>query len=235
MNNYERFMNAFTAIEKYLRKYKTSDKTHESFYGLVEKAKKKDAIVRQYELDLKELADLRNAITHERTDGHPIAEPYPSTVDLIEKICNALKNPPRAREFQGKVSSVSPEKDLKDVLEVIRNNAYSQVPVYDDSGYRGILTTNTIARWLSSTSEDGLAVIDDVKVSEVLEHAEDSEMVEFVKANDNLFEVLDLFSKANENGRKLEAIIITQNGKKKEKPLGIITVWDIPKILKKLR
>lgn len=85
MNNYERFMNAFTAIEKYLRKYKTSDKTHESFYGLVEKAKKKDAIVRQYELDLKELADLRNAITHERTDGHPIAEPYPSTVDLIEK------------------------------------------------------------------------------------------------------------------------------------------------------
>ena len=79
MKNSERFLNAFSKIEKYIRKLIAGDR-RATFYALVDDASKKNSAVNTYRTDLKEFADLRNAIVHERTDGHVSAEPRDDTV-----------------------------------------------------------------------------------------------------------------------------------------------------------
>lgn len=234
MSNSEEFMDAFSEIEKYLRRQAKSNDKYDTFYQLIDKAKTISPAVRQYDTDLRELGDLRNAITHERTDGHPIAEPYSATVSLIKSIARILMNPPKARSFQKKVVKVMIHDGLEKVLEDIKENSYSQIPVYDGEKYRGILTTNTIARFISDTSEEGIAMFGNTEVGEVLEHAEASEVAAFVGIDDDLFKVLEKFTEHSKNRKKLEAIIITSDGDSKKEPMGIITAWDIPEILERI-
>ena len=67
---------------------------HLSFYKLVELSKRKNAIVRRYEEDLKEYATLRNAIVHHQTSTeYAIAEPHDEIVQALETIDEALAKP----------------------------------------------------------------------------------------------------------------------------------------------
>jgi len=73
MLNSDRFLYAFNSIQCHLRKLTKSEKGT-SFCKLVKEAESNTA-VQQFNDDLKEFADLRNAIVHERTDDHVLAEP----------------------------------------------------------------------------------------------------------------------------------------------------------------
>lgn len=83
--NSRRYLNAFNEIEDALRRLVDADK-RERFYELIEKAAQKDKSIKTYSDDLKEFADLRNAIVHDRIGGEPIAVPHYKTVIRIEKI-----------------------------------------------------------------------------------------------------------------------------------------------------
>jgi hypothetical protein len=97
--NADRFLTAFVSIEKYLRRRTESDRLI-SFYALIEKTVQKDASVRAYEIDLKEYADLRNAIVHERSGGQPIAEPHDDVVRRIELLTDIITRPPGVEVFR---------------------------------------------------------------------------------------------------------------------------------------
>lgn len=76
-----RFLEAYSNIERFLRRYTQSEKG-ETFYGLIRKAGKTNRAVRAMEDDFKEIGDLRNAIVHERGEGEPIAVPNRAICDL---------------------------------------------------------------------------------------------------------------------------------------------------------
>ena len=46
----------------------------------------------------------------------------------------------------------------------------------------------------------------------------------------NIFDIEELYENAHKEKRDLEIVIITENGLKNEKPLGIITAWDLIEI-----
>jgi hypothetical protein len=87
MLNSDRFLNAFNSIERYLREFAKQGK-ETRFYALVDLASNSNPAVRRFKDDLKEFADLRNAIVHERTDGHVLAEPNDKAVNEIAAIPN---------------------------------------------------------------------------------------------------------------------------------------------------
>jgi hypothetical protein len=77
-DNATRFVDAFHTIEKDLRR-RTNAGPDVRFYKLVDLVAPKDALVARHQVDLKEWADLRNAIVHEKTRRHiarPFAGPY---------------------------------------------------------------------------------------------------------------------------------------------------------------
>jgi hypothetical protein len=53
--------------------------------------------------------------------------------------------------------------------------------------------------------------------------------IEFATKAIDIFEVEEIYESAHKN-KDLEAVIIAKNGSKDEKPLGLITAWDLIEI-----
>jgi hypothetical protein len=129
MLNSERFLSTFNAIAKHL----------------VDLAGQSDAVVRRFSTDLKEFADLRNAIVHERTDGHVLGEPNDQAVQKIESIFQLLTDPPKIIPFfQSAVYALSVGDPIAVAVKTMLEESFSQVPVYDGTTFVGLLTSNPL-------------------------------------------------------------------------------------------
>jgi len=235
MLNSERFLAAVNLIERYLR-HITKKGTDTRFYTLVEAASKSAPAVRRFRDDLKEFADLRNAIIHERTDGHVIAEPNDLAVEKIENIASLLRNPSKVMPlFQTKVYKLLVSDPIAKAVRAMFDQSFSQIPIYDGPKFIGLLATNTVARWLGACVTDDIFSLTETPITHVLNYTEDEDNFSFLSRRATLFEVLERFQNYERKSKRLEAILITQNGKPDEALLGIITVWDLPKINEALK
>lgn len=235
LQNSEIFLNSFSEIEDYLEKY-TNTVGHDSFANLVNKASRSNSIIREYKTDLYELKDLRNAIVHERSDGHIIAEPHEATVKLIQKIEKLLKNPPKVLPlFRGEVVTLRINNSIQEAVSLMEKKSYTQIPILDNnSNYYDLLTTNTIVRWLGAKSKKNSSSFLDINIKQVLKFKENNNVCLFIPANTDLMKILEIFDKYRDTQKKLESIIITRNGDSTEEFLGIITGWDLPVIYHKI-
>jgi len=239
MSNSDRFLEAFNSIERHLRKISkskiTKTRRHPSFYALVDAASASNPAVRRSKVDLKEFADLRNAIVHERTDGHVIAEPNDQAVKEIEHIASLLLKPPRViPRFQTEVFTLSVSDPVAMAVRCVFDRSFSQIPIYDAREFVGLLTTNTVARWLGACVKDDVFSLAETPITLVLDYTEDQDNHTFLSRSATLFEVLERFQYYETRGKRLEAILITHNGRRAEFVLGIITTWDLPKIYETL-
>jgi len=149
-----RFLDSFCRIEKYLRESTQSNRS-EKFYELIEKASRSNRAVRVREDDLKELANLRNVLVHERREGKPIAIPSEAAVSLIEEIEGYITKPPEViPTFQRDVLVCNPEDPIAIALEAMYKYKYSQIPIVHNGKFTKLLTTNTITNWLGSCITD---------------------------------------------------------------------------------
>lgn len=55
----------------------------------------------------------------------------------------------------------------------------------------------------------------------------ENEYYSFVKKNTLLIEIEEMFQKEFKDNKRLAVVFITETGKKTEKLLGLITVWDL--------
>lgn len=234
MSQSEPFLKAFANLEKWLRQLTNSERAI-PFYQVVDRAAERDAAARRYRDDLKEFADLRNAIVHERTDGHPIAEPNARVVEDIQRLEALLTSPPKVIPFfQRKVVSAEDNWPLSRAVKLMEARTFSQLPVTSSNRFVALLTANTITRWLGAKAGDDIVSINETTVAEVLNHTEDSENHVFFGRHASLFDALAKFDDFEERGKPLDAILITHGGKATDSLLGIITVYDVPKILRAL-
>jgi len=227
--NSRRYLNAFSEIERALRCLIGATKGM-PFYNLIRKCSQREAIVKKYADDLREFADLRNAIVHERCNGEPIAEPHHKTVLQIEKIRNHIIAPPTVEPvFFRKVICCDLNDPIDEVAKTMLKGSFSQIPMYERGKCKGLLTAETVARWLADKFQDNISVLKGETVGMVADFREYWDNYRFISRKTTLFEVLDHFDSFAKIGKKLDALIITSGGKSNEKPLGIVTVFDLPK------
>jgi predicted transcriptional regulator len=235
VKNSDRFLNAFREIERHLYRLTGAD-AGTAFSRVVKDAAQRDTAVGRYTDDLFEFAELRNAIVHRKRGDEVIAEPNDQGVADIERIAHHLTKPPTVIPlFQGRVLTVLTGDSIGIAVKAMFDEQYSQAPVYDQETFVGLLTTNTIARWLGACVEEDLLSLEETTVAQVLQHTEDKENHCFLSRDATLFEALDRFQTYQAKGKKLEALLLTQSGKPGEKLLGIITIWDLPRIHEVLR
>lgn len=228
-DNSKRYLNAYCEIEGALRHITGSGK--DSFRELVKKSAVKNRVIRAYAEDLFEFTDLRNAIVHKRITGEAIAEPHFDTVLELEKIRDVLINPPVVIPlFEREVTISKPDDKIGKAAKIMLHNSFSQVPIYQGREFKGLLTSHIIARWLASKFETGIGLLEEENVSEVQSFNETADNYIFIGRNCTLFEVLQYFDDFAKRGRNLDAIIITHSGSSLEKPIGIITIFDLPDI-----
>lgn len=234
MNNAERFLNAYAAIEQKLQKM-LDLKEHRRFSDLLDMGSRINPVVSCFKYDLKEYRDLRNAIVHDRADGKIIAEPNDETVASIEKIARLLLEPPKVLPlFKRNVAVVFADEPLSTAIAAMSRLAYSQLPVVENDTVVAMLTSNMIIRWLGKNLAMASSDLVRIPVSDLLRQTGQEDNFRVVPAELSLFEALDLFCQFQAKKKKLEAILITRHGHSGEPLLGIITNRDLPLIQREL-
>jgi CBS domain-containing protein len=232
-----RFMHAFNEIEDHVRATLGAQE-HEAFANLAPKYADKKRLPRQQRDALSAFTSLRNAISHGRYyNGRPIAEPVEDVVLQIERLRDQIKSPPRALAGHPVTAAcaTSSVDRISAVLAIVREHGYSQLPVYDDGHYVGLLTTNAIACWLASEFEDrGLGLAEDKTVADVLPFVEPHEVALHVPRDITAAEAIDRLSHGGPEGRPATALIVTHGGKRSEKPLAVLVSEDLPRLARSL-
>lgn len=231
----QRFLQAFTTIEQELRARvdrDAGDPKHLAFWTLLERSA--DLTERQVQR-LRSYADLRNAIVHNPRDpaGEVIADPRESAVLWLETQADIILDPPlvmRVLELT-KPTVLKSSDDLHAFLKIVREKAYSQVPVQDAGGGLNLITTNTVTRWLAGEYQgDRSAVFEQVPLTEILRFSEDSSELVLAPRNLKAAEAVQIF--AGQRGQNAPAaIVLTEHGKVHQTPLGLCSQSDVAHLL----
>lgn len=226
------FLAAFNDIENHLRTVLQARKS-DGFRWMVRLAEKKHLISDAHSEALQAFADLRNAISHGTYNNYrPIAEPLPETVEQISRIRDLILDPPTALGVLGgqRVRLAAPGDPIRGPLAVIRSTDISQFPVYDADGYVALLTTNTIARWVAADLDDN-DHLDARTVAEVLDYAERSDCAVFLPRDASAQEVVDAMRTPDRAGNLPRAILLTEHGRRHQKPLRVVGGADLGVLL----
>ncbi|MHC0039763.1 DUF294 nucleotidyltransferase-like/CBS domain-containing protein [Pseudoneobacillus sp. C159] len=224
----ERFETAFNRIHKCLINLVRNAKS-DAFKELLNSGSA-HAIIRTHRQDLSQYAKLRNSLVHEKVRAKfYIAEPHEDIVIHIEKLADLFELPKKALQIaSAPVLYYKPETPLKDIIKIIDRLSCSTLPIYDHSGFLWLLTSEGVIRWLSQQPLSNIS-LEGVQVQAVRPYEKPHEVL-FRNSEIDIYEVEELFEDYHLAHKKLEAVIITENGVKGEKPLGIITTWDLVEI-----
>ena len=224
------FLDRFHNIETMLRQ-QLRQKEHISFSYLVEQAAKQNSLIRQKAERLKSFGRLRNAIQHgSGLNGEAIAEPHDKIVEEIIDIEEKLRSPKRMNHFFREVYSLTGTDSMSKMLQLVHEFQYSQFPVFNSEGeFISLVTESGITNWLASNVKDDLISFEETRVSDLLSVDELAETYRFISRITTIYEAKDYFLQAANEGRKLEALLITESGKSNQALLGIVTHWDLAK------
>ena len=221
----KRFLLAFNNLDHSLR-MQYGLKRGLPFGDVIRRCSSLNSVVRKYEEDLIDYSRLRNAIVH--SSGDIIAEPTENVVDKMEKISALVCTPPRALESicSRNVLCLTGREKLKDVITIMYESGYSNLPVFNGKKILGVANGQRIINNLGYAIYNGDDLDDFVgknTISSMVSREENLVYYHIADENINLESVLDKFYK----NRKLLCIIITKDGTAESKPLGIITTTDI--------
>lgn len=231
----DRFLVAFARTEEALKRL-LGTTSRDSFRWVVRQAAKRHPVVRSVEEDLLEYSDLRNAIVHERGGGFVIAEPHTAVVERLERIVELIVDPPRIERVMSRpVITCGPAEPIGEAARLMVDGGFSRLPVYADGEILGLITANAMARWLADRLAGPLDTLHEEPVQAVLAFGDASRRFELVGVDRLVADVVDLFTTATTEGRRIEAVIVTRTGAEGERPLGIVTVQDLPRLYEQAR
>lgn len=199
---------------------------------MVDSAGKKNPTIKRYRYDLKEFAQLRNAIVHDRAGDQVIAEPHLTVVEEIEHIVELITHPPHVIPlFAKKVYVLLSDASISKALNVMSRYDVAKLPVLENGKCIGLLTSNTITRWLGTLPSKERVNLQDKEIGSILSHNKHADHYLFRAKDCDISEIVDLFDSYERRGRRLDAILLSENGEPHNKFLGIITLGDLPKAI----
>jgi RNase P protein component len=226
MDRTQQFLNRFNELEQFLRDA-TNSKREVPFGSLIGRTSQQNAAVRRYERDLREFADLRNAIVHEHPRGHVIADIRKEALDEFTAMADQIMAPERVYPLFRREIHVYQENDrLTKAVKDLWESGHSQIIVRVDKMLT-LLSSQGITRWLGSQVNGQAIDLADASVGDALTYEEEGGIA-FLSRNAPLDEARELFlSFPTRHSQRLRAVVITENGRPTEAPLGLITASDL--------
>ena len=224
------YIESFNAIEKWLRA-QLEDSNRYDMPSLIDTVADSNFAVRRHASKLKELNRFRNFIVHNYSSRQALAVPTQQAADIISVIRKELITPTALFTLSATpVITCQADDPITAAVRKMRDGSFSQIPVCSDQTFVGLLTAETVARWLSVdlTTNDGM--IEEKFIAEVLGHQENPDNYTFLSKEATVDDGLAAFDNFLQQGKRLDAVIITENGLQTEKVLGIVTIHDIPKM-----
>ncbi len=231
-SNARRFIEAYNKIDYALR-VQHNFKRSLSFSDMIRKAVIQNHIVRKYEDDLIDFGRLRNAIIHKSNDKFLIAEPHTDVTEKIEKIAKLVSTPPKVIETNcvHDVFTVSYDVTVQNVIEIMAQTTYSNIPVFKDGVLIGVANGQKIIDAFGEfmlAGGDAIDFLQHKSIEEIVALPSVTKYFEVASIDVTVEDVMNMFF----TNRKLLCIILTKYGKMGETPVGIITSSDFMELNK---
>lgn len=231
VRNSDQFLDFHSQVERWLQ-ITVDGNDSNGFLEMASKARRLGKLRPEHLKKLEYFAKIRNLIAHDRYGNDPSIEPHAAVVEDYQRLKGLLINPPKVLpSFAMDVATCKVDDLITLPISLMNDGMFSQVPVSNEDGIVALLTAETITRWLASEITNQVIDLSVTKVDEVLQYSIDQKNFILVNRNFTLNEAANLFESQRVSGNELDALIITEDGKKTQKTLGILTVYDMPKIL----
>ncbi len=230
------YLDKFKQLETQLKRVAgiSSDICH--FKDILDKAKQNSTLISYKEGLIWDLYALRNVFAH-ADRGKYIARVNKLAYEAIDDLINLMQNPPTVGDkFKKEVYWVTEEEIMKGVIQKMRQNLYTHVPVYTkvEGKYKfiGVFSESTIFYWLADNIENIKVDFSCQPIKNISRKYlnDPNDLYKFVAPNNTIFDVYKEFQNAISKRKRLGAIFITSSGHRDELPIGIITAWDLPEI-----
>lgn len=228
------FIEIFTEIEQRLKDMcGVSSDDHLTFSEVLRMAQRQSPVAQQYANDLREYAQLRNAIVHTRRQDFIIAEPHNEVVRDLRHILRLLSNPPRvASVMHRRPFFATPSTSILTVIEAFSQHGFLRCPIVDGGRIVGLMNSKSISRWLAANNQRHIS-LESSLVSEIVPFTEPDDY-QVMAERDDLLTLTGLFKNSIKNGRYIQAVLVTRNGRPDGGLVGIITPSDLPTIFDRL-
>jgi hypothetical protein len=226
---WDRFMGAYNAIESHLRKALSVDGGR-TMNSLLTPAMDQGLLTPQQRQVLDPLVKLRNAISHgPYRNGRRVADPVEEVVEEIERLHWQVFTPPLAGSVLGAQQVVTFQDDapLEVLLRAVKQDNYSQFPIYSGTAYVGLLTTNAVARWLAQQMTEGGPVSANAPLASILTFREKDEKEAFLPADATAASVVRALSASDDGDPPHLAVILTTTGQRDEAPIALAVADDL--------
>ena len=224
--NSEVFIDLFTEIEQKMKEI-SGDTYHSNFTELLRRARNLSPTLQRYANDLREYAQLRNAIIHTRRENFVIAEPHNDVVAEIRHIRNLLYNPPRvSKVMKSKPFFATPKTPIMELLEAFASKGFMRCPVIDSGKIICLITAKTLARWIITKPSN----FQNATLEEVIKFADASDFI-IASENTDIVSIIGQFKNSLKKGNYLQAVLITSNGQPNSPLVGILTPSDLPSLM----
>lgn len=234
--NIEKFRILFIEFEnltKNLIRNKNIDiKIHNNdidIYDAIDKLKRKRIIPYCTEMDfLLFCKNCRNRVSHVNDDFKYIIY-TDEFINKLENIIDQIKNPPTAYSLSTKnITRANIEENVKVYMQKMNELNYTHIPIYDQDKLVGIFSEKSIFNYLL---KDEIIEIDEnttfEDIKEYISMENSKETIKFISKAELYNDVINEFINQFKQGKKLDCIMITENGVVGEKVIGIITSWDV--------
>lgn len=232
------FLAAFNDLEDHFRRALGASQ-YVTFAQLLVRYDEEHQLPRSHLAALRVFASLRNAISHGTyRDGRPIAQPLLETVREMRRIRDLVMQPPTALSVlePRQVCTVSPQDTLSEALAFVRQYDFSQLPMYDGTRYVGLLTTNTIARWLAAQFVTYEAMAGEEPLVDVVKFAESTDRAVQLPKSATVVDMVRQLTEDEDDGAPPPiAVIFTAGGGADEDPLGVAVAADLPVLFAALK
>ncbi|MFO8069318.1 MAG: CBS domain-containing protein [Alkalibacterium sp.] len=233
--NYQRFMHAFNELHNVIAKKVNRDP--ETNFGelMGVAAKKRDKVIEKYVDEIDFYREFRNLLTHNTINGdEAVAQPSDSLIEQIEMVTEKIKYSKRVKDvFLKRVRTFDVNDPLEKVLDVINHVRYTQFPVFDGDNLVGILSSIGVTKYLAKAMDQDIRSIKNTTVKHILEVEDEQNFYEVIPADKSIFDIEEIFSERIKEGRTTYILLIAKGEKinRKSDLIGIITPWDIPRVV----
>lgn len=177
--------------------------------------------------------EVRNLLQHKpKVRGEFMVEPSREMLQLLRETLDKVKHPVRCRDlcipFQ-KMYWKTMEDPVLPSIRQLRTAGHTHIPLLENRRVVGMFTVNGLFSYLAAHGAEGLteATRFSHMRDELCMDCHPSEIYVFAPMNAAADEVEEHFRQAEQQGRRVGMVILTETGKPTEKVQGILTAWDL--------
>lgn len=237
MTEEQQFLDLFRKLEKYLRiEYSNANYSYSGFMSTIYKIKKSNKnplFTNKYNFDiLHQASQVRNIISHNNDVIVPSSKFLNDFRKVVDKICEPLKIENIMIKFS-KLKTAGLNTSLGDVIKMLKDYGFNTIPIIDKNQLMGVFTEKSAYDYLSmhknTTLTKGMLVKDILEAIDL--NSDPRKYFDFISRDASVNEAYECFTKDLKRRRELLLLLVTEEGEKEQKLLGIVALRDIEKAL----